>query len=245
MFNGPGFVRAEGRSYLLTPPPSQVRFEDPPGSPPAQPLAVPTLRSSLWLRGEPVPPEPFDAARAAEALLGASFGARCAVGAAAAGGERGGGHVEKREWGGGGGGDTFWGWGGTAVTRSLRSHQRPAGAAPLPRTPRSFRPPPATPAPRCPSGAPPQGERPPPSAPSPIHTQPGADAPFPFPSPSLFQTPGPEPGGTQLVGIPVLCETPWLPPLAAPPWGPPRPLPRPSGAVFVPYRKLQQWSAGS
>eukprot|EP00076_Gallus_gallus_P036065 XP_025001603.1 protein phosphatase 1 regulatory subunit 35 isoform X2 [Gallus gallus] len=73
--------------------PRQVRFEDPPSDggappgspPPPQPLAVPVLRSSLWVRGGPNPPEPFDAPRAAAALLGVSFGARCAVGAAAAG----------------------------------------------------------------------------------------------------------------------------------------------------------------
>ena len=106
-------VGVDGRSYPVSPP-QQVRFEDPPsdggappGSPlPPQPLAVPVLRSSLWVRGGPNPPEPFDAPRAAAALLGVSFGARCAVGAAAAGGERGG------SGGGTGGGG---GWGGEAI----------------------------------------------------------------------------------------------------------------------------------
>lgn len=167
--------------------PRQVRFEDPPSDggappgspPPPQPLAVPVLRSSLWVRGGPNPPEPFDAPRAAAALLGVSFGARCAVGAAAAGAT----NVPPAQ----------------RLFRGLL-----ALSAPPPRPPRRAAPP-----------------EPPP------------------------KTPGPEPGGAELGGIPALCETPWLPPVAAPPWGPPRPLPRPPGAAFVPYRKLQQWGGGA
>ncbi|XP_066196585.1 protein phosphatase 1 regulatory subunit 35 [Sylvia atricapilla] len=52
-------------------------------APALSPLATPTLHSS---RGGPggAPPEPFDAPRAAAALLGSSFAARSALGGAAA-----------------------------------------------------------------------------------------------------------------------------------------------------------------
>lgn len=72
--------------------------EDEDGAVPAPtpfPLATPTLHSS---RGGPggAPPEPFDASRAAAALLGSSFAARSALGGAAAAGQFGEGGVSHR-----------------------------------------------------------------------------------------------------------------------------------------------------
>lgn len=62
-----------------------------PGPPPL-PLATPTLHSSRGVPGG-APPEPFDASRAAAALLGSSFAARNALGGAAAAGQFGEGGV--------------------------------------------------------------------------------------------------------------------------------------------------------
>ncbi|XP_056359479.1 protein phosphatase 1 regulatory subunit 35 [Oenanthe melanoleuca] len=138
-------------------------------------LATPTLHSS---RGGPwgAPPEPFDAPRAAAALLGSSFAARSAMGGAA------------------------------------------AAAMNVPQTQRLFRglvslavPPP--PGPR-------RGVQTP-------HT----------PTP---QVPGPQLGA--LAGEGAVARGvgwPWLPPPAPP--EPPRALPRPPGATFAMFQKLQQW----
>ncbi|XP_069655803.1 protein phosphatase 1 regulatory subunit 35 isoform X2 [Haliaeetus albicilla] len=55
------------------------------GAAPLPPLGTPTLHSSLGGAAAGASREPFDAPRAAAALLGCSFAARCAVGGAAAG----------------------------------------------------------------------------------------------------------------------------------------------------------------
>ncbi|XP_068855047.1 protein phosphatase 1 regulatory subunit 35 [Aphelocoma coerulescens] len=143
-----------------------------PGPPPL-PLATPTLHSSRGVPGG-APPEPFDASRAAAALLGSSFAARSALGGAA------------------------------------------AAAMNVPQAQRLFR------------GLVSLAVPPPPG---PRRGVPATPVPTP-------QVPGPELGvlaGAAGRGM----GWPWLPPPNPP--EPPRALPRPPGAAFAMYQKLQQW----
>ncbi|XP_066065211.1 protein phosphatase 1 regulatory subunit 35 [Chamaea fasciata] len=137
-------------------------------------LATPTLHSS---RGGPGggPRQPFDAPRAAAALLGSSFTARSALGGAAAAAM----NVPPAQ----------------RLFRGLVSLAVP----------------------------PPPGPR---------------RAGVPAPPAPLPQVPGPQLG--VLVGAAAGGRSwPWLPPPAPP--EPPRALPRPPGAAFTMYHKLQQW----
>ncbi|XP_066841218.1 protein phosphatase 1 regulatory subunit 35 [Anser cygnoides] len=76
-----GALRAEPRG----PPRPAARRGPSPRPPPPPLLGTPTLHSSLGGLGAPPTPDDFDAPRAAAALLGSSFAARCALEAAAAG----------------------------------------------------------------------------------------------------------------------------------------------------------------
>ncbi|XP_062458094.1 protein phosphatase 1 regulatory subunit 35 [Pezoporus occidentalis] len=170
---------------MVGPPPSrslhppQVRFavvgpgqdheEQRGGAPLAAPVPNSSRAAAAEARGGP---EPFDAPRAAAALLGSSFAARCAVGGAAAAAM----NVPPAQ----------------RLYRGLVSL-----AVPPPMGPRR--------------GALPHS------------------APHKVPGPAIGAPPGGE-------------GEPWLPPSA--PLAPLRPLPRPSDAAFVMYRKLQQWGGG-